>query len=327
MPTYEIDQATGARTRILMAKETLWGNVSTSANFKSLNVLAGETLDENTVVYGSNVIRSDRMRNKDVRGTQRPGGGLPFELAPKGVSQFLWHLLGGSVVTAGSGPYTHTIKGATSLPQGFSLEKGFLDLATPEYFLFTGCRVNAMSLNFSVDQIVSGAFDILARAVTGSATSALVSTAADLTYDPFTSVQVTLYEGSSLVPIGTAQSLALTITNNLVDAFVLGSNFRANLKPGQRNTRFSGVFLFNNTDLYDKALDGTDTKLQITCSDGTYSVDFYMGNVDLLPSGSLPKISTDGPLVMPINGIAAKDDVEGTDIKITLVSPEATIDT
>ncbi|HEX2972293.1 MAG TPA: hypothetical protein VHP11_08160 [Tepidisphaeraceae bacterium] len=39
------------------------------------------------------------MRNPTVCRRHKPGGSLPVEMAPQGVSQFLWHLLGGNVIT------------------------------------------------------------------------------------------------------------------------------------------------------------------------------------------------------------------------------------
>lgn len=333
MGYYERDQATGARTRIITAKEADWGVLNPSPNWKALNVVGGEGLDQNLAMYASNVIRSDRMRNKTVRGTQRPGGGIPFELAPTGQSQLFWHLLGGTVVTTalGGSLYRHVITGATSLPQGFTAEKGFLDLGTPQYIALMGCRVGGVSLQFNVDQMVSGNFDVLARQMKASSATSLCSplvTPTDLAADPFTSVQATIYEGSSLVPLATASSLSLTINNSFRDTnFVLGSLYRANLKPGSRMTRGGGTFLFDDVTLYNKAIDGTDTAIQIVVSNGTHSFTFDIPNVDFLPNASTPKITDDGPLQITADWEAAKDAGIGSDVKLTIVSSEATIDT
>lgn len=327
--TYELDQAVGANARIIMAKESDWGVASATSNYKQLNVLPGETLDIGLATYRSNVVRQDHMRNKSVRGTQRPGGGLPLELGPRGVSQLLYSALGNKTSTTGAGPYVHVLKGLTAsnkLPM-FSLEKGFLDLATPTYYQFLGCRVNAFSIDFNIDAIPLVNFDILCRQLVESTTTILSGSATDQTYDPFTSVQVTVYEGSSLTALGTCEQLTLTVANNLDGgSFALGSNYRKNLLLGQRMVGVSGVFKFTDTSLYDKAISGTDTKVQISVSDGTYGMDFLLPNVDLYPNGSTPKITREGALSIPLIGEAAKDGTEGTDIKVTITSPESTID-
>lgn len=328
--TYELDQATGAGSRIIMAKESDWGVASLSSNYKQLNVIPGETLDLGLATYRSNVLRNDHMRNKSVRGTQRPGGGLPQELAPRGQSQLLYSLLGNLTGTSGAGPYVHTIKGQTSgnkLPM-FSLEKGFLDLATPEYYSFLGCRVNGCTIDFSVDQVPICNFDIVCRSAAKSTNSILVSTAVDQTYDPFTSVQVTVYEGSSLTALGTCEQLTLTVMNSLDGgSFALGSNYRKNLLLGQRAVTVSGVFKFTDGSLYDKAVNGTDSKVQISVSDGTYGMDFLLPNIDWYPNGTTPKLARDGALSIPMMGEAVKDNSEATDIKLTITSPESVINT
>lgn len=323
--TYELDQGTGAGARIIMAKESDWGVASATANYKQLNVIPGESLDIGLVNYRSGVIRSDHMRNRSVRGTQRPGGGLPQELAPLGQAQLFYSALGRVVSSTGG---THILKGLQSsnqLPM-FSLEKGFSDLATPEYYKFLGCRVNAFSIDFNVDAIPLVNFDIMCREAGKSGTSILSGTATDQTSDPFTSVQVSVYEGASVALIGTCEQLTLTVANNLAGgSFALGSNYRKNLLLGQRMVGFSGMFKFTDGSLYAKAVAGTDTAIEIIVSDGTNSYDFFLPSCEFFPNGTSPKINTDGALSIPLSGEALKDATQDTDIKITIVNSESTI--
>lgn len=327
--TYEIDQATGAQTQILLAAETDWGVVNGTPHWKRFNTIAGEGLDENITLYRSNVIRSDRMKNGSIRGSTKPGGALPFELAPRGVNQLLYQLFGWKVSSTGSGTYVHVLKGhtgVTQFPKGVTIEKGFLDLATPDYCGILGCRVNGMSLNFNVDQAVAGSFDIMGREFYVTETSLCQTTPDDLSADPYTSVDVGVFEGSSLVPLGTARQLTLNVTNGIFgDNNRLGSKFRANLKPGTRTTGFTGQFMFQNMDLYNRAVSGADTKLQIVVSNGTYSHVFLLPNADLLPNGSSPKITGDGPLEIKLDGEGKPDTVLGTDIQCTITCPESDI--
>jgi hypothetical protein len=330
MPLYEKAQATGTQSQLLMALEADWGVASTTTNYKALPVLPGETLDQAIAIYRSNVINTTRTRNPSVRGTQGPGGAIPQELAPRGQSQLIYHLLGGTPSTSGSGPYIHIVKAATSLPTGFSIEKGFLDLGTPNYFAGLGGRVDSAEFNFAVNAVALATFNVMFREMTSSTTSIASGhgTPTDQTSDPFTSVQVTVYEGSSLVVLATANRLRLQVQNQLKgDNYVLGSNFRANLKPGSRITTFDGDFLFDSVSLYNKAVNGTATKLQISISNGTYGIDFLLPAAKFIPNNSTPKISTDGPLNITLNGEGTYDSGQATDIKATITSPEATIDT
>ncbi len=330
--TYEVSQATGARSRIVTAAETDWGVVNASPNWKYLNVIAGEGLDENIAIYRSNVIRRDRMMNQSQRGSTRPGGALPFELAPMGVSQLMYHLLHRKTSTTGAGPYVHVLKGddgTAGVPRGFTIEKGFLDLPTPEYAGILGARVASMSLAFNVDAMATGSFQILGRQWYSSTTSLVgASTPDDLTADPFTSVQcsMSVYESSSSVLLGTAKTLSLNIDNHYTgDNNVLGSRYLANLKPGTREITASGTFIFDSRYLYDKAVNGTATKLQMTVWNGTYGFDFLLPNFEFVPNNSSPKINRDGGLDIDLGGMAAKSTSDATDIIVTITSPEADI--
>ena len=49
--------------------------------------------------------------------------------------------------------YTQSFTGGTDVPVGFTLEKGFTDIAV--YLPFYGCRVNKMNLDFNIDSIAA----------------------------------------------------------------------------------------------------------------------------------------------------------------------------
>lgn len=336
--TYEIAQATGALTQMMLAKESDWGVASPSQNYHRMNIVPGESLDINLAVYESRVIRGDRMANKSVRGTQRPGGVIPQELAPRGQAGLLYGLLGWHVTTAslGGGLYSHILRGANdiSLLPSFTIEKGFLDPdlngGSPQYQAWLGSRVNGVTVDFNVDSQALCNFDILSRECTDFSPASIVQgTPTEHLIDPFTSVQITLYEGASsgsLDAIGSCSQLQLAVTNNMyANNFVLGSNYRANLKAGTRRVSFNGVFLFNDVRLYNKAIDGDDTIIQITLDDGTYSHDILLPNVDLYPNGISPKISTDGPLTLNMMGMSTKHATMETDIQWTIVNNQSSI--
>jgi hypothetical protein len=329
----EVEQASGAGSRICMAKEANWGVLNPSANWKFLNVVGGEGLDENLTIYRSEVIRRDGMMNRSVRGSTRPGGPLPFELAPLGVNQHLYHLFGWHVSTsaAGGGIYVHTLKGDArnvTLPAGFTIEKGFTDLVVPDYAGIKGGRVASMNLGLNVDSAPRGTFQIEGREWYHSTTSLVSGTPTDLTSDPFTSVDVdiSIYESTSAVLLGTVKNATLDVNRNLItDNNVLGTKFRANLKPGTRMTTFGGTFIFDSFYLYDKAIAGTGTKVVIDISDGTYSHNITLPNFEFEPNNSSPKITSGGPLEIPLSGLAAKDTSTGTDIVWVITTTEAVI--
>jgi len=333
--TFEKTQATGALSSIRMGKETDWGVARPASTIRQLNLLPGETIDQNIALYRSNAMIPSRARSTgSVRGSVRPGGSIPFELAHKGVSQLFWHLLGGSVsVDNGSAApnHVHTIVGSPSLPTGFSVEKKFTDLASVQYVAILGCRVNSCDINFNIDSITAGSFDVMGREFTSPSGTSIFGgspTVIDESVDPFTSVEIAIYEAGSATQLGTARSLQMRIANNMYgDNFVLGSNKRVNLKPGTRDVTFNGSFLFSDFYLYNKAINGTDTSIHIIATHGAYSFAFLLDRVNLLPNNASPKISTPGPIDIALGGeCLASTDGNTPDIEVQITTSEAAID-
>lgn len=431
----ELLQATGSNARILIGKETCWGSAPTTG-YHELPIVGGETLDENVTVYRSNIIRADRTRNASTRGTKRPGGSIPMELAALGPVLFLLQAtLGGTVsttapsavsevqtmtisgtpsggtyrlgyndeftapiaynanaaaitsalealtgigtggvVVTGTGPFTitfggslaslnvflieaddgllsggtspsisivtttrgktagqylHTLVGTTSstLPS-FTIEKGFTDLSTPKYQVYTGNRVNSASINVNVDQIATVSFDLFSKRSQNFTASTVDGsyTAAPTTYS-FTSTQIQLWKDSAL--LGVATQASVTINNNLFGdtGFILGNAYRQNLKAGTRTVDGTASFIFNDTTIYDLARAGTLFQLRLIMRDEQGNqLEFNMPKVQLTPNGTSPKIDNDGPIAITANFESTKDSGIGSDIQMTVVTTEADID-
>lgn len=419
----EVGQATGARARVVYNKETTW-DVPVAAGSRELNIVAGESLDDQITLYRSKQIRDDRSRWKSRRGTRRPGGGLPLELAVRNMAYFFWHSLGSVSSVAGvaglsaptaptvtpqgttgaasysykitalnargetiasaagttatgnatlstanfnrvtwtsvggstgyriygrvggsealvgqvgagvlqfddtglatplttipapttntTGTNIHTIKKASTLPTGFTLEKGFQDLATPKFLSFTGCRINGFTVDSSVDNMVDVNFDVVARSSAMSASSVFTNPVIEAPDTlPFTSVQILLQQNGTT--LATAKNLQLRYGNGLYqDEFALGDNFRKSLKPGTVDCGGSALFMFEDTTLYQSAIDGTDVSLMLQATDeATDYVKFVMPVVNFLPNNSSPKIDSDGPLNLNLDFEALTDKVNG----------------
>lgn len=326
----DIFQAVGSHTAIVYKREASWGVAAGGGNYSTLNLVGGETLDNPVNIYTSQTIRSDRMRNPSVRGTRRPGGTIPFELAAKGIATFLQAALGGDVTTTGTGPYTHVFKGDVDIMlPSFTVEKQFTDLETPKYNYYTGTRVNSINLNFGIDQIVSGSMDVMSKVATMSATSA----ADGLTVDPapvaraFTAVEAALYLDG--VQVSVIRSMTLAINNNLYGdtGFVLGEVARQNLLAGTRSVTGNATFLFQDTTYYEAAVAGTEFELKVVATDEAgHSVEILLPVMQFMPNSPSPKIANDGPLELQCDFEALPDlDTLETDIQITVINDEATI--
>lgn len=241
----------------------------------------------------------------------------------------------GLVTPAGASPgsdtsgqiYTHVIKGSVALPTGFTLQKGFLDQGL--YIPFYGNRVSRLSLDSNIDNMVAGSWELMSRQ-TGEPSQTSLNVAAEPTIpttDPFTSAQFQVYEGASLALLGTCRQQQVMIDNNFYSerGYILGSSLRQNLKPGDRVTTMSGSFMFKDAELYRAAIRGDRTKYRVLATNGTYSVQVDFPKFQLLPNGTTPKATDDGNIDISAQGEALFDTVEGTDVIVTIKSPEAVI--
>lgn len=302
-------QATGARSRFVVAKETDWGVIAGSPNWRHVRLIGGETIQDGVTQIRSQEIRADRMRQESTPGNQNPDGTLPFELSPVGWNWAWYHLLGGTVTTTGTGPYTHVLRGAISLPVGFTLEKRFEDISAlgsnnKGYIPFYGNRMARAVVNFNINEIIGGSFDVLPKYMGPPSATPLCAVPPVIpTNKPYTSAQVTFQRGDvgtmgSPVTYGICESLQVVIDNGFFAdrGFVVGSNVRANLIAGTRMTDLTGRFKFANSLFFDEAEAGTLMALKLTISNGvdSFALEFPRGKFHR--TGAIPNVTGNEPL-------------------------------
>jgi hypothetical protein len=204
-----------------------------------------------------------------------------------------------------AGMFKHKIAGGqTALPTGFTLEKGFsgLDAGSKGFFAFAGCRVDSLALAMNINAMLRGNWDIVGREMPDPTTATISSApAAAGTEDPFTSSQIAVMEGATLVALGIARQANLTIGNNLNrDSYILGSRLRANLKPGRFAVGGDMTVMFKSTALYEKAKSRADTRLLFASTSGENSLDLHVLAARFNPTGSVPKVNSDQGIEFPI---------------------------
>jgi hypothetical protein len=326
--TGELSQATGAATKMWVSKETTYGVFDNTTVKRHIRLVPGETIDPNVQTDVSNEFQPVRAASLQRNTAQDPMGDMPFELSGEGWYFFFYHLLFGTPTVTGSsgGGFTHEIKAALNPPGAFTLEKQFLDSDTPLYAAFLGCRVNRMTLDIASNRIIRGVWNVIAREASEMDTTSLNAGAAPSipTAEAFTANECTVLEGLSLTALGNVQSAQITIDNRYYAdrSFKVGSELRANLKPGQRQPSGTLTVKFNSADLYNKALNEEITALNFTADDGTNSVELFFPRVKLTPTGASPKVADDGPIVQTFQWMAGYDATEATNVVATLTGPE-----
>lgn len=311
-------EATGANARVTYVEETVWGTTPGSPSMRTLSAaIEGVALTRSIASLRSRALTGKRALAA-VRGSEIDvSGALPFELPLLGIGTLLKHALGANTTT-GSGPYTHVIKGADTLPAGLSLEVGYTDIA--EYQVFAGCRVQQLDLAIPETGYVTGTLDVIGKNAAAFAQSSL-GVPAEPAHDPFVAAEVSFAEGAVSAQLVTAQ---LTVNNNLTQRRGPGTNELISLEPGKRETTGQIVMLFEDDSLQDKLRGETESSLQFTFTSAAGSLTILLPKVKYFgPEG--PGIPTELGITQTLEFTALENATEATDIQITLVNSEATI--
>jgi hypothetical protein len=255
-------------------------------------------------------------------------GEINFELSPQ-YGRLLKHIFGSYGVAGGAAPYTHTYKIGT-LPVGMVIEKQFADLATPQYFLYNGCKINSFKLGTKAEGMIDCSVGILGAKETVG-TGAYDATLTDLGHTPFDGFEAAITEGGSSIAIVT--EMDFTLENNLDGSiFVIdGTGQRASLPEG--TARVSGTIkaLFDSLALYTKAVNHTESSLAITFQKGT-GTGATAGNEKLTFSLDELIYKPNAPVVTGPQGVMVElpfeayynDDADASALRAVLLSPTAT---
>jgi hypothetical protein len=215
-------------------------------------------------LISSNVIRSSRQPQRPSRGNKEVAGDIQIEYNPY-MQRILKHALGSYSVAGAGAPYTHTFTIGT-LPTALIIEKGFTDIA--QYFRYNGCRINSLSMDIKPEGAITGSIGIMGAKETID-TLPYDSDPVDYGHIQFEGFDITITEG--VTALGTATAINFTLENNLDGSvFVLdGTGERYSMPSGKAKVTGKLTALFEDTTLYNKGVNNTETALVITLTKGT----------------------------------------------------------
>jgi hypothetical protein len=256
-------QATGTNAKVIYDVETTFG-VTPATPASVVLPIVSEAMAEKRNLIKTNVIRGNRNQTMPKRGNKDVGGSITTELNPF-MGKLFKHLLG-SNTTTGTGPYVHTMK-VGALPTSLCIEKQFSDLATPQYFLYNGCRINKASFDFGTEGVIPLVFDFIGKKETMS-TASFHASPVDYGHIPFDMFEASIQEGGAA--IASVSHIKLDIENQLDNGiYVIGGNGERRAIP-EGSTLVSGTVtaLFEDVALLNKAINYTESSLQVTLSRG-----------------------------------------------------------
>lgn len=176
-------------------------------------------------------------------------------------------------VTAVGTTVAHTLKAGGNLPS-YSIEKGFLDIATPQYFLYKGCKVSKLGFSIGSSGLIELSSDWMGASETVGTSSFETGTTLDSGKASFDNLGIAAADvklgGSAIASILSIDSISLENTLD-GDTFVVGGG-------GARGAINAGVYkvtgnikaMFEDVaTYYTLAKNLTETSLDIKATRGT----------------------------------------------------------
>ncbi|MCK5312911.1 MAG: hypothetical protein KAJ62_12420, partial [Desulfobacteraceae bacterium] len=186
-------QATGALSKLVMGFETIYKTPPADGFLMSIN---------------SSGLKGSRNQNTPATITGNINPVEPFdgnmavagEIAVPVDSIAFWYWLKaafGDPVTTGTDPYEHTFKAGNTRPS-LTLEHQFTNIASPRYFQYVGCKVNALSISMGDDGELIANFSVVGTSEDIETTS-FDATPTDIGFSRLKNNQLTLKEGGSAI--------------------------------------------------------------------------------------------------------------------------------
>jgi len=312
-------QARGFFKTVKGVYETTYGTIPTSGEATMIQ------LPYNTFDMGSDeemidpqTIRGNRYQAEPAFGNISVMGSASVPIDVRNIGYWL-RLLLGNPSTSGSGTYTHTFDPANSLPS-MTIEQGFSDVSV--YNVFSGVKVNSMSMTFEPSQEVTANIEMLGKAESSPASSSRDTSPNTVVFDRYNAKNISMEKGGA--SISTISKIDLTIRNELADNIYCldGTGFRNSLPETNFVVEGTMETLFEDASIYNEAISGTETSLEITLASGTNSLVFYIYELKfprkpLSSSGSEPVF-----LELPFKAYF-QDNAQSVPLRVTLVNDVA----
>ena len=168
-----------------------------------------------------------------------------------------------------------TIKGARlrngTTENPFSIERYHADKT--QYFGFTGMVPNTLSMTAAANSIMTGTLDFIGKDASRGATSIGSTYTAATTADVMNAVSNVgqIMEGATMAEISGVfiSEMSFTLNNNVRGLAAIGTLGNADLGVGTVEVTGTLNTYFENGNLYDKYLAGTETALSFKVEDGS----------------------------------------------------------
>ena len=196
--------------------------------------------------------------------------------------------------------------------------RNFSDLdsgATP-YHLFTGVELTKFDLKVAPGAIIEASYAVVGKGLTlsGSAPSGATYPAAN-TNSPMDAFGGTLEIDD--VANALITEITLTLENGIEPRFVVGSAETIRPSIGRSNLTGQVTAYFEDSDMVNRFLDETETKLEFTLGDGTNEYKVELPRIKF--TGGQPDVKGTGPITLAMPFQALYDPTVESQIVITRI--------
>jgi hypothetical protein len=263
-----------------------------------------------------------RVQRRWAAGVQRVAGDIEMEMAAQGFGLWLTHMFG-SVVTAGSNPYTHTATPGDLAGKSLTVQVGRPDIGgTVRAFSYLGCKVASWELSAEVNEYAKLTVSLYGAHEDTSQTLAVASYPATLS--PFTFVHGSVSVAGSAFDV---KEFTLAGDNGLaIDRhFIRTTTPERPKEPLEAAYRqYTGTLVADFTDLtaYNRYVNGTEAALVLTFNASASAI--FAVTMNVRYDGTTPTIGGDEllELSLPFKAISTTSDAAA--ITAVLTNADAT---
>ncbi len=298
--------ANGAQHSMFYVAESAYGTTPNNPTYTPIPHTA-TNIGMSKDAIESEKLRGDRQIEDFRHGNRTISGDITSELEYGAFDELLEAVMCSSFST-------NVLKTGTTR-RSFTIERRFLDLATPEYHRFTGVEFNTMSLSVAPNSMVTMTLGIVGKDMTlNTSTIAGASDNADVGNTPFDSFTGSITEGGST--IGTVTSFDLTLENGIEPLFSVGS--ATTNQPSIGKSRVSGTLgtYFDSKALLDKFVNETNSEIVLTLTD-VAGKDYLIDLPKVKYNTGQPDVSGEGAIQISLEFAALFNASDASQLVIT----------
>lgn len=261
-------QARGSNSQLVIDFETTFGSDPASPagllmpiNSSSLNGV----LAKNRAA----TITSNRNPIQPFAGNKSASGSIVIPVDSKAMWYWCYAMFGTPNTTGAVSPYTHVFKVGDTQPS-LVVEQGYTDIT--EYDKYNGCKISSFAMTVGGDGELTAELGVVGAAFSGLSATPYDATPTTVTLARLNNFQAAVKEGGSTYSSATEVSINIDFGLDTSNYVIGGGGELGDIPEGIIGVSGTLTALFESSALLDKAINSTESSLQITITNGSSSI-------------------------------------------------------